>query len=65
MSKPTQEQLKQIYLHQQTPAGKKEIQAKREMRSRFSKTVPMPGQLGIVRPLHNQKTGETTYFMAE
>lgn len=65
MSQPTQEQLKQIYLHQQTPAGQKEIQAKREMKARFSKIVPMPGQIGIVRPLYNQKTGETRYFIAE
>lgn len=62
---PTQEELHKMYLQQQTPAGQVQIQAKREMKARFSKIVNMPGQIGIVRPLINQKTGETRYFIAE
>lgn len=62
---PTQEELHRLYLYQQTPAGQKELQAKREMKARFSKIVPLPGQIGLVRPLIDQRTGQTRYFIAE
>lgn len=63
---PTQEELHRLYLHQQTPAGQVELQAKREMKARFSKIVNMPGQIGMVRPLIDQRTGQVIrYFIAE
>ena len=61
-----QQELKAEYQRQQTHEGQEALRVRRELAAIFSKVLNRPLRVGVVRPLVDGRTGETTgYFIAE
>ena len=60
------QEMKAEYQRQQTREGREALRVRRELGEIFSKVLNRPFRVGVVRPLVDGRTGETTgYFIAE
>ena len=61
-----QKELRMEYEKQNTHEGQEALRVKRELAARFSSVLNRPFEVGVIQPLKDGKTGETTkYFIAE